>query len=107
MAKGRYKRKQEAANDPRNNKKLSYFAADGAFGDAEGYVIMETTWWDEVDWKIIKDAQPKYRPTISRILTESYEPNYDEAALREMLLRYGVKMEKYEKMYAELEARKK
>lgn len=106
MAKGRYKQKKEKAQDPQRNKKLSYFAADGSFGDASGYVVMETTWWDEIDWKIIKDCQPKYRPIVSRMITESYEPEANEDALREAFRRYGVKLEKYEKMYEELEGKK-
>ena len=106
MAKNKYKKKREAAQDPRNNKKLSYFAQDGSFGDAEGYVLMETTWWDEIDWKIIKDCQPRYRPTVARMITESYEPDANEEALREVFKRYGVNLEKYEKMYEELEAKK-
>lgn len=106
MAKGRYKRKKEIANDPSKNKKLSYFAQDGNYGEAAGYVLMETTWWDEVDWKIIKDCEPKHRPTIARLITESYEPEADQEALKEVFQRYGLKLEKYEKMYKELENKK-
>ena len=107
MAKGRYKQKRERAKDPRFNKTLSYFAPDGNFGNAEGYVIMETSWWDEIDWQIIKDCQPKYRPTVARMITESYEPDADEEMLREAFKRYGVKLEKYEALYEKKKAAEK
>lgn len=92
MPKGKFKRKR--APKPLQ-KVLSYFAADGSYGNAEGYVLMETTYWNEVDWNIIEDTSDMFRPIVSRLITESYEADADEAGLRAAFERYGVDLSKY------------
>jgi hypothetical protein len=96
MAKGKFKRKKEAAANPETKRVLSYFAADGNYGNAAGYVVMETTWWNEIDWQIIEDTADEYRPIVSRLITESYEPDAQEDVLRLMFEQYGVDLSKYE-----------
>ena len=75
---------------------LSYFAEDGNYGSASGLTIMETTHWNELDWEIIDGASDWARPEVARVLTESYEPNSDEAALRAKLANLGVDLKEYE-----------
>ena len=75
---------------------LSYFAEDGNYGSASGLTIMETTHWNELDWQIIDGASDWARPEVARVLTESYEPNADEAALRAKLASLGVDLTEYE-----------
>ena len=92
MPKAKFKRKR-APKPPQ--KVLSYFAADGSYGNAEGYVLMETTYWNEVDWDIIEDTSEMFRPIVSRLITESYELDADEEGLRAAFERYGVDLSKY------------
>jgi hypothetical protein len=75
---------------------LSYFAEDGNYGSASGLTIMETTHWNELDWRIIDEASDWARPEVARVLTESYEPNSDEKALRAKLANLGVDLKEYE-----------
>ena len=75
---------------------LSYFAEDGNYGSASGLTIMETTHWNELDWEIIDGASDWARPEVARVLTESYEPNADEGALRAKLANLGVDLKEYE-----------
>lgn len=78
-------------------RKLSYFAVDGNYGNAGGMSIMETTHWDADDWSIIENAVPEARPELSRAITESYEPGSSEEALRATFERLGVDLSLYEK----------
>ena len=75
---------------------LSYFAEDGNYGSASGLTIMETTHWNELDWEIIDGASDWARPEVARVLTESYEPDADEEALRAKLANLGVDLKEYE-----------
>jgi len=77
-------------------RKLAYFAEDGNYGSADGLTIMETTHWNELDWEIIEGASEWARPEVARVLTESYEPNASEEALRARLANLGVNLEEYE-----------
>jgi hypothetical protein len=64
---------------------LSYFAEDGSYGDASGLLVLETTHWSELDWQLIDMARDEARPTVARILTESYEPGANQELLRKKL----------------------
>jgi hypothetical protein len=75
---------------------LSYFGEDGNYGNASGLTIMETTHWNELDWEIIDGASDWARPEVARVLTESYEPDADEEALRAKLANLGVDLKEYE-----------
>jgi hypothetical protein len=90
------KEKTEEVGSPQNQRTLHYFASDGNYGSAEGYVLMETTHWSEIDWEIIESATDEYRPIVARLITESYEPDANEQALREAFARYGVDLSIYE-----------
>lgn len=101
MPKGKYKKQREAKKKALEAEKvvqrtLHYFAPDGNHGAAEGYVVMETTMWTDIDWDIINEAKPEYRPIVARLITESYEPDANEEALRIAFGRYGVDLSKYE-----------
>jgi hypothetical protein len=76
---------------------LNYFAEDGNYGNADGLTIMETTHWNELDWQIVEEASEWARPEVARVLTESYEPDAKEDALRAKLEALGVDLTKYEK----------
>ena len=101
MPKGKYKKQREAqkaalAEAGVVQRHLSYFAPDGNYGSADGYVVMETTHWNEIDWEIIEQVQDAARPAVARLLTESYEPDANEAVLRAGLENYGVDFSEYE-----------
>ena len=101
MPKGKYRkqreaRKQELEEAKKVTRALSYFAADGSYGDASGYVVMETTWWADIDWQIIEEASDEDRPMVARLITESYEPDADETTLRRAFQAYGIDLSKYE-----------
>jgi hypothetical protein len=64
---------------------LSYFAEDGSYGGASGLLVLETTHWSELDWQLIDMARDEARPTVARILTESYEPGANQELLRKKL----------------------
>jgi len=101
MAKGKYKKQREARKkaleaQSQVQRALSYFSPDGNYGSAEGYVVMETTHWTEIDWDIIEQAQDHHRPAVARIITESYEPDANEEALRAAFEKYGIDLSQYE-----------
>ena len=101
MAKGKYKKQREAQKNKLESMKtvqrsLSYFAPDGNYGSADGYVVMETTWWTDIDWEIIEEASDEHRPMVARLITESYEPDANEEALRTAFEQYGIDLSKYE-----------
>jgi hypothetical protein len=91
------KKVKKASEDLKPVRTLHYFAEDGNYGSASGYVVMETTHWQEVDWEIIESASDEHRPTVARLITESYEPDANEEALREAFERYGVDLSIFEK----------
>jgi hypothetical protein len=41
---------------------LTYFAADGNYGDATGLVIVDTSTWDEDTWEAVEAANEWTRP---------------------------------------------
>lgn len=90
-------KKSEETAPVEKTRSLSYFAEDGSYGNADGLTIMETTHWDETDWAIIESAADWAKPEVARVLTESYEPNADEAALRAKLDALGVDLTEFEK----------
>lgn len=69
---------------------ISYFAADGNYGDAAGLTVMETTHWSELDWEIIDQVSDYDRADVARLLTESYEPDADNDFIKQKLIDYGV-----------------
>lgn len=90
------KKIEEMAERPQIQRTLHYFAGDGNYGSADGYVVMETTHWSELDWEIIESASDEYRPIVARLITESYEAGADETTLRMMFERYGVDLSIFE-----------
>jgi hypothetical protein len=73
-----------------NTRTISYFAADGSYGDAAGLTVMETTHWSELDWEIIDQVGDYARPVVARLLTESYEEDADNELIKQKLIDYGV-----------------
>lgn len=90
------KKIEKEVERPQIQRTLHYFAKDGNYGSADGYVVMETTHWQEIDWDIIESATEEYRPIVARLITESYEPGADESTLRMMFERYGVDLSIFE-----------
>jgi len=64
---------------------LSYFATDGNYGSADGILVLETTSWSELDWQMIEEVSDEDRPTVARLIVESYEPDADQAFIRKKL----------------------
>lgn len=64
---------------------LTYFAQDGNYGSADGITVMETTLWSQLDWQMIDEVSDEHRATVARLITESYEPDADQAFLRKKL----------------------
>jgi hypothetical protein len=56
-------------------KQLSYFAADGKYGDATGLTIIDTTDWTADDWKLLKDVSEDSVPLAGRAVSEWIEKN--------------------------------
>ena len=76
---------------------LHYFAPDGNYGSADGMTVIETTFWNEVDWDIIEQASDEDRPTVARLLTESYEPDRDDDFIKTQLVeKYGIDLTPFE-----------
>jgi len=101
MAKGKYKQQREARKEALEaqsqiQRSLSYFSPDGNYGSANGYVVMETTHWTEIDWDIIEETRDDFRPAVARLITESYEPDANEDVLRAAFEKYGIDLSKYE-----------
>lgn len=64
---------------------LSYFATDGNYGSADGILVLETTGWSELDWQMVDGVSDWHRPAVARLITESYEPDADQAFIRKKL----------------------
>jgi len=75
---------------------LHYFASDGNYGNADGLVVMETTFWTADDWDIIDQTSDDDRGTVARLLTESYEPDADQEFIKNQLVeKYGIDLSPY------------
>lgn len=75
---------------------VAYFAEDGNYGDANGMVVMETTFWSADDWDIIEQTSDEDRPVVARLLTESYESNANHEFIRTQLVeKYGIDLTPY------------
>ena len=64
---------------------LSYFAEDGNYGNADGILVLETTLWSELDWQMVDEVSDGARPTVARLIAESYGPDADQAFIRKKL----------------------
>jgi hypothetical protein len=53
---------------------LTYFAADGNYGDASGMVFIDTSEWTEEEWAVIEEAHDIERPRIAIELEVDNEP---------------------------------
>lgn len=60
---------------------LTYFAADGSYGDAAGLIVVDTTGWDVDDWDHIELAPESDRLHIAREMSDSKDPNQLELPL--------------------------
>lgn len=50
---------------------ITYFAADGSFGNAVDLVIIDTTNWDADDWDHVEMAPDRDRARVARELSEN------------------------------------
>lgn len=44
---------------------LTYFAADGSYGDADGLIILDTRAWGPNDWSLIDNVTDNDRASIA------------------------------------------
>lgn len=54
-------------------KQLSYFAADGRYGDAGGLTIIDTSIWLKNDFLLLEEVESHSRPLAARAITEWIE----------------------------------
>jgi hypothetical protein len=74
---------------------LGYFAEDGNYGDAVGLLVLETTYWREIDWEILEAASDSQRVNVAKLITESYEKPEDLAALYTKFEQYGIDLDDF------------
>jgi hypothetical protein len=74
---------------------LGYFALDGNYGDASGMLVLETTFWREVDWEILESASDSQRANVARLITESYEKPEDVSVLYDKFEQYGINLDDF------------
>jgi len=62
---------------------LTYFAADGNYGDATGMVIIDTTGWTDEDFAELDEASDGDRPREALIHNafKAYSRGYDDGKL--------------------------
>lgn len=53
--------------------RLSYFAKDGNYGDADGITVIDTTAWLDSDFEMIEAASDEFRPLAARTISEWIE----------------------------------
>jgi len=76
---------------------LSYFAADGNYGNAAGLTVIETTHWQDHDWAILDYASDQDRPQVAKIITESYEADKQLPleVLKGHFQQYGIELDDF------------
>jgi len=59
---------------------LTYFAADGNYGDATGMVIIDTTGWTDEDFEALDEGLDHQRPAeaMTHAYYRAYSRGYDE-----------------------------
>ena len=74
---------------------LHYFALDGNYGSASGMLVLETTYWRDIDWEILDSASDDQRANVARLITESYEKPEDMTVLYEKFEQYGIDLDDF------------
>ncbi len=74
---------------------LHYFALDGNYGSASGMLVLETTYWRDINWEILDSASDDQRANVARLITESYEKPEDMAVLYEKFEQYGIDLDDF------------
>jgi len=60
----------------------TYFAMDGNYGDAEEFLVVDTSMWDDDDWAAIEFATSSERLAIARQIDDGeYNPSQLELPL--------------------------
>lgn len=82
--------------DPQTpQRSLGYFAIDGNYGDAGGMMVLETTYWREIDWEILESASDSQRVNVARLITESYEKPEELGELYKKFEQYGIDLDDF------------
>lgn len=82
--------------DPQTpERSLGYFAPDGNYGDAAGMMVLETTYWREIDWTILESASDNQRVNVARLITESYENPEEMDELYKKFEQYGIDLDDF------------
>jgi len=50
---------------------LTYFAADGSYGDASSLVVVDTSDWADDDWDMVQEARDSERSAIAVQISRS------------------------------------
>ena len=74
---------------------IGYFAEDGNYGDASGLLVLETTYWREIDWEILDAASDSQRCNVARLITESYEKPDELNELYIKFEQYGIDLDDF------------
>lgn len=72
-------------NEPRSIERLTYFAADGSWGDASGLTIIDTTAWTDEDYEKLDGASDENLPDAAIAVSDWVEAgreNTDEFVTR-------------------------
>lgn len=55
----------------------TYFAVDGSYGDGDGIVIADTTYWTDEDFDAIDNETDYYRPQLALEIADKYRKMFD------------------------------
>lgn len=64
---------QSAEPEPKGEKTLHYFAADGSFGEANGLEVIDTTKWTDFDWENLEETPEESRAATAKIINNKYK----------------------------------
>lgn len=52
---------------------LTYFTADGSYGDAKDFTVIDTSDWSQTDWDHIKSERSNNRVFVARMISFTKE----------------------------------
>lgn len=71
-------------------KSLSYFAADGSWGDAVHLTVIDTTDWMPGDFEMLEFVSAEDIPDAARVVSEWIESGRDSETFQPLFDRYNL-----------------